>query len=246
MTQLKSPRRSARSAFNTSAWAIAALLLFPTMSQGADQPNTLTSEEQAAGWKLLFDGSSLKGWEPVGKPGSPVKGWVAENGVLRLPAGGGGGDIVTSEQFENFELSFDWKIAPAANSGLKYNLVSPERGLGCEFQLLDDAQHPDAKVGPKRQTAALYDVIPPAAEKKLHAPGEWNNSRLIVKDNAVEHWLNGAKALEYELGSEELRALIAKSKFKSEEAFGTKKKSPILLQDHSDEVSFRNIKIRPL
>jgi hypothetical protein len=229
-----------------SMLALAALLLLPALTRAADQPNTLTPDEQSVGWKLLFDGSTLAGWKHPGKPVGSAKGWTAEDGVLKLAPRSGGGDLVTNEQFENFELSFEWKIAPGANSGLKYNLVSPDRGLGCEYQLLDDEKHSDAKVGPQRQTAALYDVIPPAAEKKLHPPGEWNSSRLVVKGNAVEHWLNGNKVLGYELGSAQLKAQVAKSKFKGEEAFGTKTKSAILLQDHSDEVSFRNLKIRPL
>jgi hypothetical protein len=215
-------------------------------AKGEEQPNTLTAEEQSAGWKLLFDGHSLTGWQPLGKDGEAVKGWVAENGTLKLPPKTQGGDITTTDHFDDFELSFDWKISPAGNSGLKYNLVDPKRALGCEYQLLDDSGHPDAKVGPRRQTAALYDVLPPAADKTLKSPGEWNTSRLVVRGNAVEHWLNGAKVLAYEFGSAELEEKVAKSKFKGEAAFALKRRSPILLQDHDDEVAFRSMKIRRL
>ena len=207
----------------------------------------LTDAEKAAGWKLLFNGKDLSGWRMFNKQTPPGSGWQVIDGILTKPAKVPGGNIVTTESFTDYELVWEWKIAAKGNNGLKY-LIEEKRGgaPGPEYQMLDDSGHPDAKVGPKRQTAALYDILPPAAEKKLKAPGEWNESKILVKGNQVEHWLNGAKVLSYELGSEELKAAIAKSKFKTAADFGEKVTSPIMITDHSDEVSFRTIKIHPL
>jgi Domain of Unknown Function (DUF1080) len=213
----------------------------------AAEPNTLSEEEKAAGWKLLFDGKTTAGWRAIGKKDFPSKGWVAEDGTLKHIAKGGGGDIVTVEDFESFEFTWDWKIAKAGNSGVKYNLVNPNNAVGCEYQLLDDEGHPDGKRGGRlHQTAGLYDLIEPPADRKVNAVGEWNSSRLVVNGNKVEHWLNGAKTVEFELGSDALKTLVAKSKYKNAAGFGVKKAGPILLQDHGDECAFRNIKIRVL
>jgi hypothetical protein len=220
-------------------------LLFLTTAAFAAEPNTLSTEEQAAGWKLLFDGKTPAGWHAVGKADFPAKGWVVEEGTLKHVAKGGGGDIVTNDLFENFELTWDWKISPKGNGGLKYNLPDPKVGLGCEYQMLDDAGHPDGKTR-LHQTASLYDLIEPAPETKPSPIGEWNSSKLIVDGNKVEQWLNGTKTVSYEFGSEALKALIAKSKYKTAAGFGIKTKSPILLQDHGDEVTVRSVKLRPL
>lgn len=212
----------------------------------ADAPNTLTADEQATGWKLLFDGKTTADWRGIGKSEFPTKGWVVEDGVLRHISKGGGGDIVTREDYESFELTWEWKIGQAGNSGVKYNLPDPEQNIGCEYQIIDDEKHPDGLRGGKsHQTAGLYDLIEPA-DRKTKPVGEWNSSRLIVKGGHVEHWLNGVKTVEFELGSEELKARIAKSKYKKVPGFGEKVKSPILLQDHGDEISFRSIKLREL
>ena len=210
-----------------------------------DVPNTLTDAEKSAGWKLLFDGTSTAGWRGSGGKPFPAAGWTVEEGTLRHLKGGG--DIVTADAYENFELTWDWKIAKVGNSGVKYNLPDPTKGVGFEFQLLDDENHPDGKRGGGlHQTGGLYDLIAPAADKKLNPPGEWNSCRLVVAGNHVEHWLNGAKTVEFEIGSEALKALIAKSKYKSIPKFGDKTKSPILLQDHGDEITFRSVKLRVL
>ena len=220
------------------------LLALPLL---AAEPNTLTPEEKKDGWQLLFNGSDLEGWRMYASAKKPLPGWQVADGVLtkkrRIP----GGNIITVGKFTDYELSWEWKIAENGNNGIKY-LVTEERksAPGPEYQILDDNGHPDGKVGPKRQTACLYDILPPAPDKPLKAPGEWNHSRIIIQGNLVEHWLNGAKVLSYELGSPELLDAISKSKFKNHKDFGTKIEGHIMLTDHSDECSFRNIKLRPL
>ena len=211
----------------------------------AAEPNTLTDEEKAAGWKLLFDGRTNAGWVGIGKTAFPASGWSVEDGALTFTKGGG--DIVTGEQFENFDLSWEWRIVTGGNSGLKYNLPDPKKAVGFEYQLMDDANHPDGKRGGgTRVTASLYDLIAPAPDKVLKPTGEWNTSRILVNGNHVEHWLNGAKTVEFELGGEPLKAAIAKSKYTGIAKFGDKTKSPILLQDHGDQIAFRSMKVRVL
>jgi hypothetical protein len=213
----------------------------------AAEPNTLTDEEKAAGWNLLFDGKTTAGWVAIGKTEFPDKGWSVQDGALFHTKGGGGGDIVTTNSFENFELTWEWKIGLAGNSGLKYNLPNPTKGVGFEYQMIDDEGHPDGKKGGRmHQTGALYDLIEPVENKKVNPPGEWNSSRLVVRGTHAEQWLNGIKTVEFEIGSDDLKALVAKSKYKNVAGFGEKIMSPILLQDHGDEVAVRSIKIRVL
>jgi hypothetical protein len=218
---------------------------FAALGVSAGEPNTLTDEEKAAGWKLLFDGATSAGWVGIGTTEFPASGWEVEGGTLHHS--NGGGDIVTVESYEDFELTWDWKIPTGANSGVKYNLPDPTKNIGFEYQLLDDENHPDGiKGGRKHQTGSLYDLFEPALDKKVNPVGEWNSSRIVVRGNHVEHWLNGGKTVEFEIGSEALQAAIAESKYKNVPNFGTKLKSPILLQDHGDETTFRSIKIRVL
>lgn len=220
-------------------------LLLPLLALAAHaEPNTLTDAEKSAGWKLLFDGKTTGGWVAIGKDAFPDKGWVVEDGALVHKAKEGGGDIVTKESYSDFELSWEWKVEVGANTGLKYNLPIPTKAVGFEYQLIDDEGHPDGKKGGRsHQTGSLYDALEPAADKKDKKPGEWNSSRVVVKGNHVEHWLNGAKTVEFELGSSALMEAKAKSKFKNAAGWGEKQKSPILLQDHGDGASFRSIKI---
>lgn len=228
----------------------------------APQPNTLTAAEAAAGWRLLWDGKTTAGWRGARLAGFPDQGWEIRDGVLSVLASGGaearnGGDIVTTEEFSDFELALEFRITPGANSGIKY-FVDTEllRGegsaIGLEFQILDDDRHPDAKLGRdgNRTVGSLYDLIParnlaaPERAKPVRPPGEWNHARLLVSGDRVEHWLNGVKVVAYRRGSPEFRTLVAASKYKSWPAFGERPAGPILLQDHGDLVSFRSIMIR--
>lgn len=217
----------------------------------AQTPNQLTAAEQQAGWVLLFDGKSLDGWRAYKRPDTKETRWVVKDGLLGLPAGDsadtrGRRDIITTGTYEQFELTWQWRVTEGGNSGLKYFVLEDQdSAIGHEYQLIDDARHPDAKIGPHRQTAAFYDVLP-AANRPIKPAGEWNDSRVLVKGNHVEHWLNGTKVLEYELGSPAVAAAVAKSKFKPIERFGKRQNGHILLQDHGDSVSFRNIKLRPV
>lgn len=195
----------------------------------------------------LFNGKDLTGWTLA--DGKPVAaGWMVEpEGVLHRA--GKGGDIYTAKEYGDFELSFDWKIAAAGNSGVKYRVTAYEKKgfLGPEYQLLDDTKHPDSKVGPQRQTASLYDIFPAdAALKKLNPPGEWNTTKIVVQGTRFEHWLNGVKVLETDTSSEAFKTAVAKSKFKNTAGFALNAKGRIMLQDHGDEAWFRNLSIREL
>ena len=150
----------------------------------------------------------------------PEKGWVIEDGCLKHVAKGGGGDIITRGKYEQFDFRFEWKVAKGANSGVKYFIIRERGSLGHEYQVLDDKNHPDGAKGANRQTGAFYDVLDPAKDKPLKPVGEFNSSRILVKGNTVKHFLNGKAVLSYKLGSDELKAAIAKSKFKNLKVFG--------------------------
>lgn len=220
-------------------------------------PNTLSKREQAEGWKLLFDGKTTNGWRGAKLDGFPDHGWQVKDGLLTVLKGDGGesangGDIVTTHTYGNFVLTFEFKITPGANSGVKY-FVDPTlnkgtgSAIGCEFQILDDQRHPDAKLGVRgnRKLGSLYDLIP-APDKKYFYIDQFNKGMVVVRGRHVEHWLNGQKLLEYERDNQEWNALVAYSKYKNWPNFGNYKQGYILLQDHGHEVSFKNIKILEL
>lgn len=248
---------------STALLFLASLWLAASGTQADSSPNRLTEEEEAQGWELLFDGKSFEGWGGLDIDAVKRGFWVIEDDCIKkedpdlLPVPGDGSerrrvDLFTEETFEDFELSFEWKISPGGNSGLKYN-VSKEisrpdrnhRARGFEYQVIDDAHYSDRAGDGIHLTGSLYDLIP-AGRKVLKPAGEFNHSVIILKGNHGEHWLNGTKVLEYDLGTPEMDALFEKSKFKDLPGFGHKRKGHIVLQDHRDLVWFRNIKIRSL
>jgi len=214
-------------------------------------PNTISKKEKKLGWKLLWDGKSTKGWRGAKLPTFPDKGWKIENDALVNETSGG--DIVTVDKFENFELEVHFKFTEACNSGIKY-FINPEdyngKGatIGCEYQIFDDKFYADARpVEDDRTLASLFDLIAPENEqgKKVRRL-EWNRARIVVKDNHVEHWLNNMKMLEYERNTQTWRDLVANSKYNNLPNFGNANQGHILLQDHGHQISFRSIKIRQL
>ncbi|SEL74732.1 3-keto-disaccharide hydrolase [Parapedobacter koreensis] len=222
-------------------------------------PNSLTAYETQSGYELLFDGQSNAGWIGAYQDTFPTKGWEIKDGnITVLPANGSestnGGDIVTTEQFGAFDLSFEFKLTEGANSGVKYFVTLSEQNtgsaIGLEYQVLDDERHPDAKMGKdgNRTLASLYDLIPAQKTNRSTRPiGEWNKGRVVVApDNTVTHYLNGEKVLQYERGSDEYKKLVSESKYKNWDNFGQADSGHILLQDHGNRVSFRNIKIKRL
>jgi len=224
-----------------------ALLIAVSSLTCAAEPNQLSPAEKTAGWALLFDGKSTEGWHSYQKKTFPAKGWVVEGGWLH-GLGQGGGDIISDGEYDQFELQWEWKLAPAGNSGLKYFVPETRKtALGHEYQMLDDALNPDGKeAAGKHVTASFYDVLKPTVSPPTRPMGEINQSRILVRGNHVEHWLNGTKVLEYECGSPAVQAAVAESKFKNVAGFGNCVKGHILLQDHGSNVWFRDIKIRRL
>jgi hypothetical protein len=236
----------------------------PDVPQISYLKNQLTEWEKAHGWQLLWDGQSTKGWRDATHEAFPDNAWKIENGELTVlgideKEKKGSGDIITKERFSNFELELEFKVGKAGNSGIKY-FVNPDLNdgkgstIGCEFQILDDANHEDAPLGKKgnRTVASLYDLIAadnlttPGRGKQFKGLDRWNKARIVVKDGNVEHWLNNEKAVEYNRFSQIFQALVNYSKFENDDHFGQWLEGAILLQDHGDQVSFRSIKIRRL
>ena len=213
-------------------------------SLAAQTPNTLTPAEKAAGWKLLFDGTSLAGWRGY-QTEAPGAGWRVEDGALVLR--GKAGDLVTQAEFGDFELSLDWKVTAAANSGVIYRVGLGDAATfitGPEYQVLDNDRAEDNKQ-PDHLAAALYDLalLPGARPKPV---GEWNRARIVVRGWHIEHWLNGSRVVDVDLASANGKALIAASKFKDWSKFASLARGHIALQDHGYAVSFRSIKLREL
>ena len=243
---------------------LAATLCLCWGAAGTQAQNRLTAAEKAAGWKLLFDGKSFAGWRCLGFDTVLTARWAIQDGMIRkIPSGQvplmadgrpvEGADLITTGTYRDFELSFQWKVAPAANSGVKYN-VSEEMSksyppghsaLGLEYQVLDDDRHPDGKL-PTHRAASLYDLVAPNEQKQLRPVGEWNDARIVLRGNHGEHWLNGKRVVEYELGSPAMDSAVARSKFRSIPGFAEHRAGHIVLQDHVDEAWYRNIKIREL
>ena len=212
----------------------------------SDKHNTLSKKEIKQGWHLLFDGSTTKGWHVFQKPGVVNPQWKTEDGTLLLTERGGG-DLVTDEEFENFELQLDWKISEKGNSGVFFNVSEDTTyksvwKTGPEMQILDDEGHPDGKF-PSHRAGANYD-LEVSKHPLTKKPGEWNTAGIRVKDFKVTYTLNGKVTAEYTLGSPEWEAQVQNSKFKSMPGYGRMKKGHIALQDHGDKVWFRNIKVR--
>ena len=242
---------------------IAPLLLL-VLQTTASRPNELTAAELNAGWQLLFDGRTFVGWRGLGYDSVPTAHWMIEDGAIKKIASGkvptlpdgqplAGGDLMTVDSFADFELTWEWKVTPGANSGVKYN-VSEEfsvaqapnhAALGFEYQILDDDRHEDGKL-PSHRAGALYDLIAPGSRKQLRPVGEWNQSRVVFRGNHGEHWLNGQKIVEFELGTAHMDSLLAKSKYRAIQGFANRRRGHIVLQDHGDEVYFRNVKVREL
>lgn len=230
----------------------------------AQAPNQLTTAERAAGWRLLFDGKTLKGWRGLGYDTVPTAHWKVANGAIQKIASGNvpkmpdgqpavGGDLMTIDTFGDFEFAFEWKVATAANSGVKYNVdeafslknASNHAALGFEYQVLDDSLSEDNKL-PSHLAGALYDLLPPGSNKRLQPVGSWNSSRIVFKGKHGEHWLNGAKVVDFDLGTARMDSAIAKSKYRSIKGFADRRTGHVILQDHGDETFYRSIKIREL
>ncbi|MGI8401552.1 MAG: 3-keto-disaccharide hydrolase [Gemmatimonadaceae bacterium] len=215
-------------------------------------------------WRSLFDGQTFDGWRGLGYDSVPSAHWKIENGAIKKIANGqvprmpdgqpaAGGDLMTRDVFRDFELTFDWKISRGGNSGVKYNVSEDlsmanapnHAALGFEYQVLDDSLAEDRLI-PSHRAAGLYDLIPPNPGKILRPAGEWNGSRIIFRGNHGEHWLNGSKVVEFDLGTSAMDSALAASKYHSIPNFAERRAGHIVLQDHVDEVYYRNIRIRIL
>ncbi len=241
-----------RTALVVTAFFLAVALL-PWTTRAAEQPpNTLTPKEKQAGWRLLFDGKTTKGWRGYNMDKMPP-GWKVIDGALVRVSGGAGGkgagggdDIITVDQFDNFELRLEWKVTAGGNSGVLYRCVEGARTswhVAPEMQVLDNKPHKTRKGS--QLAGALYDLYAPSKDVTKPA-GQWNAARVVANGAKVEHWLNGVRLLEYDLDSDDWKQRIANSKFRNLRGFAKARKGHICLQDHTKRLEYRNIKIRPI
>jgi hypothetical protein len=228
--------------------ALTSSLLLATSShseENSEAPNTLTSAEKEAGWELLFDGQKIEGWRSYGEDSFPADGWVIDDGTLHKQEGKKPGDIMTVESYENFEFSWQWKLPEGGNNGVKYMITAERKAtVGHEYQMIDD--NSSSAKNEYASNASFYLVVKPTADKPNKPMGEWNTSRIVVRRNHVEHWLNGVKVLEYECGSSEILEQVKLTKFHKYPGFGEKVTGHILLTDHQDPCWYRNLKIREM
>jgi hypothetical protein len=227
-------------------------------------PNQLTDEERQDGWQLLFDGTSLRGWRGLGRDTVPTAHWAVDSGAIhKIPSGQvpvqadgqplGGGDLMTDATYGDFELAWEWKVAPGANSGVKYNVseqlstsIQPRNAAkGFEYQIIDDDRHPDGKLV-RHKTGDLYDLLSSNERKRVRPVGEWNQSRILYRGTHGEHWLNGARVVEYDLGTPRMDSALAASKYRTIPWFAERRRGHVVLQDHGDAVWYRAIRIRAL
>jgi hypothetical protein len=246
----------------SAAIAIAGLVSVAPVAAQSATSNQLTAKEKADGWTLLFDGKTFTGWRGLGYDTVPNAHWkIADGAIRKLPSGviprmpdgqpSVGGDLMTIAKFRDFELAWQWKVVPGSNSGVKYNVseefslqkASNHAALGFEYQILDDSLNDDNKI-PSHRAGSLYDLFPPNDKKVLKKVGEWNSSRLVFRGNHGEHWLNGVKVVEFDLGTPRMDSALAKSKYRSITGFAERKTGHIILQDHGEEAFYRDIKIR--
>jgi len=239
-----------------------AAIIFGCTTSVKENHNQLTKQEIEEGWELLFDGKTLNGWRGLGRDTVETNHWKVENGEIHkvdsrlvppLPSGEkiNGGDLMTIDTFDNFELTFEWKIKEAGNSGIKYNVSeeltnawgSEYAALGFEYQILDDGHEMYKELKPHQFTGALYEMVAPE-NVQINPIGEYNQSRILLNGNHGEHWLNGIKVVEYEFATAKFDSLYQLSKFAKYPDFQKKRKGHIVITNHTDESWYRNIKIR--
>lgn len=229
------------------AWTLAVAAQAPAKAASAAAPNTLTAAEKAQGWKLLFNGKDLTGWKVYRKAATPAQ-WKVVDGAIALTAGDAG-DLITKDEYGDFDLSLEWKISPKGNSGVIYMIKEVDSAAqtyntGPEMQVLDNEGHADGKT-PSHRAGAIYDLVVPK-EGVVKPVGQWNQARIVMKKGRLEHWLNGQKVAESSYGDDAWLKLVAGSKFKTMPLFGLAKTGHIGLQDHGNQVWFRSIKIKTL
>lgn len=215
-------------------------------AQAPAAPNTLTAAEKAAGWKLLFDGTTIDQWRGFKREGVPEN-WTVVDGALTLTTPRRAVDLVTVEQFADFDFKFDWQLVEGSNSGVMYYVTEAADATyhtGPEYQILDNARHPDGK-NPLTSAGACYALYAPARDV-TRPIGEWNEGRIVLNKGRGEHWLNGEKVAEFDMNSAEWKEKVLGSKFKEWSGFGVARRGHLALQQHGARVAYRNLKIRTL